>query len=58
MNELIWFLTDIDFSEEWNKCSFLGKISLLYVLFCILAFEYFSLIFIFNIFQSSLEVIF
>ena len=58
MNDLIWFLTDIDFSEEWNKCSFLGKISLLYVLFCILAFECFSLIFIFNIFQSILKVIF
>lgn len=58
MNELIWFLTDIDFIEEWNKCSFLGKIGLLYVVFLILAFECFSLIFIFNIFQSCLEVIF
>ena len=58
MNELIWFLTDTDFSEEWNKSSFLGKIGLIYTTFGILLFECFSLIFIFNIFRNILEVIF
>lgn len=33
MNELIWFLTDTDFSKEWNKSSFLGKINLCYTTF-------------------------
>jgi len=30
MNDLIWFLTDTDFEEEWRFASFLQKVELLY----------------------------
>jgi hypothetical protein len=30
LNSIIWFLTDTDFSREWSKSSFFGKLELLY----------------------------
>jgi hypothetical protein len=43
MQSLIWFLTDTNFSEEWNKSSILQKIQLLYTTFGIIACEVMSL---------------
>lgn len=58
MNDLIWFLTDTNFSEEWDNSSLFGKISLIYTTLGILLFEILSLIFIFNVLINFLEVIF
>ena len=39
MNDIIWFLTDIDFVAEWSKSSFMEKVSLLYTTSGLLFFE-------------------
>lgn len=39
MNNLIWFLTDTDFAQEWRKGTIFSKIKLCYVTGGLLFFE-------------------
>ena len=58
INSIIWFLTDIDFSEEWESSSFFRKLDLIYTTIGLLSIEVFNFLFFLNILKNIINCIF